>query len=163
VKRYAAGLAALAELDLHEPMRLGTVVPMPARFFNPVLLSNGDLKVSGPFSNGAGKVLGDVQIRYLIIPDSKEERDPPGTIDPAAKPPRIIDRVATVPPGGDSFEDIVPAADVPPLRRGDLVRGIGLAVAIKHFPPGPSEPHAPPAFETLTWCVDLKIEVETAD
>jgi hypothetical protein len=40
------------------------------------------------------------------------------------------------------------------------VRGVGLLVAVKHFPPGPSEPPAPPSFETLTWCVDLRIEVE---
>ena len=124
---------------------------MPARFFNPVLLSNGDLKVSGPFSNSDGKVLGDVLVRFLIIPDSKEGQPRP----------RMIDGVATVPPGGDAFDEIVPAAKVPPLRKGDLVRGVGLAVAVKRFPPGPSEPPAPPAFETLTWCVDLRIEEET--
>lgn len=125
---------------------------MPARFFNPVLLSNGDLKVRGPFSNSDGQVLGDVLVRYLIIPENEEGQPPRGTID----------RVTTVPSGGNAFEDIVPAAEVPELREGDLVRGVALAVAVKHFPPGPSEPPAPPSFETLTWCVDLRVEVDTA-
>src|SRR5688500_20291461 len=125
---------------------------MPARFLNPVLLSNGDLKVRGPFSTSDGQVLGDVLIRFLIIPDREE-----------GQPPReTIDRVTTVPPGGNAFEEIVPAAEVPELREGDRVRGIALAVAVKHFPPGPSAPPAPPSFETLTWCVKLRIEIRDA-
>jgi hypothetical protein len=116
---------------------------MPLRFSNPQLQPNGSLKVSGPFSTGAaatdGQVLGDVLVRYLIIPN--------------ANPANIIDRVTTVPPGGAGFQEIVPAAAVPALHQGDHVRGIGLAVVVKRFPPG----SATPSFETFTWCVDLTI------
>ena len=112
---------------------------MPLRFNNPQLLGNGNLRVSGPFTNSDGQVLGDVLVRYLIIPN--------------ANPANIIDRVTTVPLGGAGFQEIVPAAAVPALHQGDHVRGIALAVVVKRFPPGA----ATPSFETFTWCVDLTI------
>jgi hypothetical protein len=94
--------------------------------------------VSGPFTNSDGQVLGDVLVRFLIIPD--------------ANPSRIIDRVTTVSAGSGTFVEIVRAADVPGLQQGDRVRGIGQAVIVKR-----SSSTATPSFETFTWCVALTI------
>ena len=41
----------------------------------------------------------------------------------------------------------------PGLRAGDHVRAIGLSVAVKK-----ADGHDPPAFETFTWCVTVKVK-----
>lgn len=129
---------------------------MPARFFAPTILLNGDLRISGPFIS-ADELIGDVQVRFLIIPVTEERSSDP--------PAWTIDGVASCPHGATVFEKIISRNDVPAgLAAGNDVRGIGLAVAVKQFPPDPDNPGerpAPPAFETLTWCVDLKIVAET--
>jgi hypothetical protein len=49
-----------------------------------------------------------------------------------------------------TFSAIIPGSG---LTEGAKVRGIGLAVAVKA-----ADSPDPPAFETYTWCVNLKVE-----
>ena len=127
---------------------------MPVKFFNPSLMANGDLRVTGPFET-TDALVGDVQVRFLLI------QKPPAR---STTPPWMIDGVATCPNGSQVFEAIVSRAALPAdFSATDDVRGIGLAVAVKRFPPaaGNTGPPPTPVFETLTWCVDLTIDVET--
>ncbi len=122
---------------------------MGPRFDNPVLdLANGKLEVKGTFDT-AGEVMdnADVVVRFLIIRDGH--------------PVPIIDRAWIVHAdlqlrthNGDTithgeFSKVVD--NTLDLQGGEVVRGIGLAVAVKK----PDNPSDPPAFETFTWCVNL--------
>src|SRR5690348_14844748 len=109
---------------------------MPARFFNPTLMPNGDLRVCGPFDT-SDQLMGDVQVRFLLIEKPEEGSNAASS----TQRPWVVDGVATCPHGGDTFEKIVPRAEVPRgLAAGDELRGIGLAVAVKRFPEAPGDP-----------------------
>ena len=114
-------------------------------FSNPLLLPNGDLRVSGPFDAEHARLLGDVNIRFLLIQKGAADHDPPV----------IVDGVATWKDGQKDWETTIPADEVPRKLRGGgtRIRGAGVAVAVRR-----AEADAPPAFETYTWCVTKVVE-----
>jgi hypothetical protein len=132
---------------------------MGPNFFNLRLINSGaDLEVSGTFDTH-GDVIDDVLIRFLIIPN---------TI-PAALTGPIVG-TATIPhddlnPGPQSCRITSGnfSATVPNnygLAADDKARAIGITVAVKAVdPPGPVDPQDAPAFETFTWCVNVKVTV----
>jgi hypothetical protein len=128
--------------------------------FNDPILRGDELEVSGPFDTH-GEVLDDVVVRFLIIKD--------GSNDPifgTAKIPHNQLKDCPCPDCGDQAPEdrAVPAqitsgtfsktVDVRNrgIRVGDRVRAIGLSVAVKK-----ADGDDPPAFETFTWCVTVKV------
>jgi hypothetical protein len=122
------------------------VIAVPAgRFSDPVLLSTGELRVTGNFSTD-GVVIPPVPIRFLIIPKTN------GASGDGAQ------GVATW-TSGETFTHVVPARDVPAeITLGANARGIGLAVMVKRA----DKADDPPTFDTFTWCVDVTIVGEDA-
>ena len=120
------------------------------------LRDNGrKLEVGGVFITH-GDVIGEVKVRFVLIP----ENEPAALTDPIIGTATIID----VPPA-DSGSEIRRAAFTEEvdnrfnLVKRQTVRGIGIAVAVKK-PDPPASPSAhpdPPAFETFTWCVNLEV------
>jgi hypothetical protein len=128
---------------------------MPAgKFDKLVRLGDGKLEVGGVFVTH-GDVIGEVTIRFVLIPD----RIHAALTDPI----RGTATISTVP--RDPTSDISQASftaeveDPFDLEPDKVVRGIGIAVAVKKPDPPvpPSDRPDPPAFETFTWCVDLKV------
>jgi hypothetical protein len=108
------------------------------------------LEVGGVFVT-QGDVIGDVTVRFVLIPD----KVPAALTDPIIGTARIT-RVRRLPNSAISqarFRKVVNNRFK--LPAGKKVRGIGIAVAVKK--PDPSDHPDPPAFETFTWCVDLKV------
>ena len=121
---------------------------MPAKFHNPELLSDGSLRVTGPFSTD-GVPIPPVPIRFLMIGESRES---------SSGAPWMVGGVAEWTSGGE-FEYTVPASEVGRgVSVGDVVRGVGLAAVAKE-PDGPGDP---PWLDTMTWCVNLEIVGEGA-
>jgi hypothetical protein len=119
-----------------------------------VRLGNRKLEVGGVFVTH-GDVIGEVTVRFVLIPDKNDAALRAPIIGTA----RII-RVPRLPNSEISqarFRKVV--TDRFNLRPGMTVRGIGIAVAVKApDPPDPPSAHPdPPAFETFTWCVNLKV------
>ena len=124
---------------------------MGPKFDNLILLNSGELKVKGPFETN-GKVLDHVVVRFLIIPDGKETIFGTATIaqrDLRTFPPDPHDPDAAITSG--RFSATVPN---PGLRPNEHVRAIGLSVTVK------DAGDDPPAFETFTWCVTVKVKSE---
>lgn len=119
---------------------------MGPKFDNLILLPSGELKVKGPFETN-GKVLDHVVVRFLIIPDGKETIFGTATIAQDALRPDDPGRGIT----SGNFSAIVPN---PGLRPNEHVRAIGLSVTVK------DAGDDPPAFETFTWCVTVKVKSE---
>ena len=124
---------------------------MGPRFERLQLDANGNLTVEGPFET-YGEVIGDVAVRFLII--GKERTTIDSTTTVTAAPPATFGSGPGVSPASSvlitsgRFSATVPASD---FAVGDEVRAIGLAVAVKKAHPDP------PAFETFTWCVNIKV------
>jgi hypothetical protein len=118
-----------------------------SEFYNPILLSTGDLVVSGPFKPAVAEglqVFGEVTIRFLIIQHLQGQQ------------PVVVDEVASW-TSGDSWEKTVPASRVAGLQVGE-VRAIGIAIVVWQFdPPTPPAPREDPAIETFTWCVKREV------
>jgi hypothetical protein len=127
---------------------------MGPKFDDPILLPNGKLKVEGPFET-YGEVLDDVVVRFLIVPDrskhpifgtAKIAKDRLRIFRPNPPDPKNPNAAIT---SGRFSATVVPN---PGLRPGDDVRAIGLSVAVKRADPDP------PAFESFTWCVTVKVQ-----
>ena len=107
---------------------------------NPVLLSDGELVVTGPIMPSVTpgiKLVGPVTVRFLL-----HQKLPTQTQDV------IIDDVATW-ESGPNWEAMIPAARASEIQPGEI-RGIGVAILRwDHDPPDGDDP----AFETYTWCV----------
>ena len=147
---------------------------MGPKFNDLKLLSNGKLEVSGPFDTH-GEVLDEVVVRFLIVPadrdeDSKTNADEESRTN-AKEESKIIYGTAVIPNNklapckcpdcehtsrkdaqltSGTFREIVD--NDPGLEVGDRARAIGLSVAVKK-----ADGHDPPAFETFTWCVTVKV------
>jgi hypothetical protein len=119
---------------------------MGPKFDNLILLDSGELEVKGPFETN-GRVLDHVVIRFLIIADDKQTIFGTATIDQDALRPDDPGRGIT----SGTFSAIVPN---PGLRPNEHVRAIGLSVTVK------DAGDDPPAFETFTWCVTVKVKKE---
>ena len=129
---------------------------MGPKFNDLMLLGNGKLEVSGPFDTH-GEVLDDVVVRFLIIADDKQTIFGTATIPNDKLAPCSAPIVNTHPVRTRNHKRDVQRdrRHDPGLRVGDRVRAIGLSVAVKK-----ADGHDPPAFETFTWCVTVKV-VET--
>ena len=145
---------------------------MGPKFNDLKLLSNGKLEVSGPFDTH-GAVLDEVVVRFLIIPADHDEESRTNADEEsrtnANEESKIIYGTAVIneldpcecpncesPSRKDAqltsgtFREIVD--NHPGLEVGDRARAIGLSVAVKK-----ADGHDPPAFETFTWCVTVKV------
>ena len=146
---------------------------MGPKFNDLMLLSNGKLEVSGPFDTH-GEVLDDVVVRFLIIPADqtkiKDNADEESRTN-ANEESKIIYGTAMI-PNNKLAHVSAPIVNTHPVRTrssqagrsarssttdpglevGDHVRAIGLSVAVKK-----ADGHDPPAFETFTWCVTVKV------
>jgi hypothetical protein len=129
---------------------------MPASNFNKLALRNNGrkLEVGGVFVTH-GDVIGDVTVRFVLIP----ENVPAALTDPIMGTARI--RNVPLLASGSGIRQAAFATQVNNkfnLSKGKTVRGIGIAVAVK-VPDLAESPknQDPPAFETFTWCVNLKV------
>jgi hypothetical protein len=123
-------------------------------FHPPIIKRDGTLYVHGPFNPQVppgGALVGEVNIRFLVIQEAEIEGDPPVMVDGW-----------TTWKSGNDWEHTVPAKVIPKgLRAGVAVRGIATAVLVKRTPPpAPPERPSPPFIETITWCVDKKVAAE---
>jgi len=147
---------------------------MGPKFHDLKLLDNGKLEVSGPFDTH-GEVLDDVVVRFLIIPADHDEESRTNQDEESRtnsdEESRIIYGTATIPNNAlercqcSDCERLSRGAQItsgtfrkivdnrPGLEVGDHVRAIGLSVAVKK-----ADGHDPPAFETFTWCVTVKVK-----
>ena len=115
---------------------------MPAKFNNPQLMPNGDLRVTGPFSTD-GVPIPPVPIRFLMIGESRGDGGPPWMVGGVAEWT-----------SGNEFEYVVPASEVGSgVHVGAVVRGVGLAAVAKE----PDDRRDPPWLDTMTWCVNLQV------
>ena len=117
---------------------------MSGRFKNPVIYPNGVLKVEGPFITD-GEVLGEVLVRFLIIPDGKTKPVfGTATVTGLSTTGRGTSKITT-----GTFREMVHGSD---LEAGTKVRGVGISLAVKK-----ARRPDPPAIDTFTWCVDLVV------
>ena len=125
---------------------------MGPRFDKIELLAGGGLLVEGPFETH-GEVIDDVIVRFLVIgeghaaPIFGTATLANSALTKSGTDPDVVSRgrfSATVAGSG--------------LAVDAKVRAIGLAVAVKR-----AAPHDPPAFETFTWCVTVKVTGETSE
>jgi hypothetical protein len=122
---------------------------MGPRFDKIALLGNGDLLVEGPFETH-GEVVDDVVVRILIVADEiPRERFSTATLRNSAvtKSGTADDAISR-----GRFSGTVTGAG---LKVDDTVRAIGISVAMKR-----ADHPDPPAFETFTWCVTVKVTSE---
>ena len=128
---------------------------MPAgKFDKLVRLGEGKLEVGGVFATH-GDVIGEVTVRFVLIPDDIHA----ALTAPIMGTATIID--VSRPAGSEISQALFTKEVDDPffLTPGTKVRGIGIAVAVKapDPPASPSDHPDPPAFETFTWCVNLKV------
>jgi hypothetical protein len=114
-----------------------------SQFTSPLKIKSNGFHVGGPFTLYEDEVIvEDVTIRFLVM-----QKGPDGWIRVGGQ--------TTWKTGDGNWESIVPLANqhVQQLKPGVETRAIGIAVALKR-----QEPPNPPAFDTLTWCVDVDVE-----
>ena len=125
---------------------------MGPRFDKLQVDASGNLTVEGPFET-YGEVIGDVAVRFLIVCTDRKTID--STTNVTAVQAATFGSAPAVSPASSvvitsgRFSATFPATD---FVVGDEARAIGLAVAVKK-----SKPPDPPAFETFTWCVTIKV------
>ena len=130
---------------------------MPAgKFDKLVRLRPKEFEVGGVFVTHGG-VIGDVTIRFVLIPD----REPKARTNPIVGT-ATIDNAPSDPKSGISETRFTAEANHSSLdpQPGTVVRGIGIAVAVKKPDPPDSSSNDhpdPPGFETFTWCVNLHV------
>jgi hypothetical protein len=115
-----------------------------SQFTSPLKIKNNGFHVGGPFTLYEDEVIvEEVTIRFLVM-----QKDQDGQWI-------RVGGQTTWKTGDGDWEEIVPLANqhVQQLRAGAETRAIGIAVALKR-----QEPPNPPAFDTLTWCVDVDVE-----
>jgi hypothetical protein len=128
---------------------------MPAgKFDKLVRLGDCKLEVGGVFVT-LGKVIGEATIRFVLIPDDNR-----AALEEPIMGTATIKDVHCDPETGISEARFTQKVHDPfDLKADAKVRGIGIAVSVKA--PDPADPPSghpdPPAFETFTWCVNLKV------
>lgn len=124
------------------------------RFDQLVRLGDGTLEVGGVFVTH-GDVIGEATVRFVLIPDDNH-----AALEAPIMGTATIKEVLRLPNSELSEARFTTKVDDPfDLEPDTKVRGIGIAVAVKASDPPdpPSSRPDPPAFETFTWCVNLRV------
>jgi hypothetical protein len=127
------------------------------QFNKPILRSNRELVVSGPFDPEGVPMIGEATIRFLLVQD--------GTPQTQGGPSIVVDGVGRWTSGPDWTGTVTPSRVPGELRasprpdspgKEGLCRGIATAIWIR---PAASDDEEP-TFESLTWCVTTEIVAE---